>query len=637
MASTELKSIADIFERKVFRIPDYQRGYAWEDKQLNDFWEDLENLNLAKDRYHYTGVITLERVEDKIFKRWDEDKWLIEDGDFTPYFIVDGQQRLITTVILIQTIIEKTDNDYFASFEKSDLIKKYIYQKKRDGISKTYIFGYDKDNPSYEFLKTKIFNEKSITDRNIETLYTANLEYAKGFFQEKIKEKNTDELAKLFKKITQKLKFNVYEIEKDLDVFIAFETMNNRGKQLSNLELLKNRLIYLSTIFDKDDNDKDLLRKHINESWKTIYEYLGKNKNNPLDDDEFLKNHWVMYFGHYSRKTAADYIKFLLDEHFTVKNVLNGRLKIKDIEDYVINIQKSIQGWFILFNPETSKYEDNIKKWLYKLSRIGYGSFRPIIMAILVKNKEETAKIVEALKVMERCIFLIFRISQRRSNTGDSEFYGFAKDYHENNRNLDVVVTRINEKWIQQYFDIKKFKDYMDDKFTLYDKDGFYGWWAVKYFLYEYDLCLQEKSKTNKIKINWEEFKETKKDYISVEHIYPQTSGEECWNKYFGKYSEEEKNFLCNSLGNLLPLSKQKNSSLQNDCFEDKKKKKNGSIGYFNGSYSENEVAQKETWGPKDILERGLELLNFLEERWDVNIGEEKDKIELLHLNFINE
>lgn len=185
MASTELRSITNIFESTVFRIPDYQRGYAWGDKQLNDFWEDLENL--AKKRFHYTGVLTLERVEDKIFKRWDEDKWLIEDRDFTPYFIVDGQQRLITIVILIQTILEKIDNKYFASFEKSDLIKKYIYQEKIGGISKTYIFGYDKDNPSYEFLKTKIFNEKSITDRNIETLYTANLEYAKKFFQKKIK------------------------------------------------------------------------------------------------------------------------------------------------------------------------------------------------------------------------------------------------------------------------------------------------------------------------------------------------------------------------------------------------------------------------------------------------------------------
>ncbi|MBS3948990.1 MAG: hypothetical protein KGZ57_11975 [Dethiobacter sp.] len=34
----------------------------------------------------------------------------------------------------------------------------------------------------------------------------------------------------------------LHEIEDDYDVFVAFETMNNRGKKLTNLELLKNRL-----------------------------------------------------------------------------------------------------------------------------------------------------------------------------------------------------------------------------------------------------------------------------------------------------------------------------------------------------------------------------------------------------------
>ena len=48
--------------------------------------------------------------------------------------------------------------------------------------------------------------------------------------------------------------FNLHEIEDDYDVFVAFETMNNRGKRLTNLEL--NRLIYLTTLFDESQLDK---------------------------------------------------------------------------------------------------------------------------------------------------------------------------------------------------------------------------------------------------------------------------------------------------------------------------------------------------------------------------------------------
>ena len=53
----QLRSLNEIFENRLIRIPDYQRGYAWRKQQLKDFWEDLTLLEA--DRVHYTGVITL--------------------------------------------------------------------------------------------------------------------------------------------------------------------------------------------------------------------------------------------------------------------------------------------------------------------------------------------------------------------------------------------------------------------------------------------------------------------------------------------------------------------------------------------------------------------------------------------------
>ena len=58
----------------------------------------------------------------------------------------------------------------------------------------------------------------------------------------------------LYVKLTLKLMFNIHEIDDDYDVFVAFETMNNRGKKLTNLELLKNRLIYLTTLYSDEKN-----------------------------------------------------------------------------------------------------------------------------------------------------------------------------------------------------------------------------------------------------------------------------------------------------------------------------------------------------------------------------------------------
>ncbi|MCK5296690.1 MAG: DUF262 domain-containing protein, partial [Alphaproteobacteria bacterium] len=54
----KLHSLNDIFERRLFRIPDYQRGYAWQEDQLKDFWEDIIQITSA--HIHYMGVLTIE-------------------------------------------------------------------------------------------------------------------------------------------------------------------------------------------------------------------------------------------------------------------------------------------------------------------------------------------------------------------------------------------------------------------------------------------------------------------------------------------------------------------------------------------------------------------------------------------------
>ena len=57
---TGLLNNLSLFKEKIFRIPDYQRGYAWQKSQLKDFWEHW--INLSGNRSHYTGVLTLKEV-----------------------------------------------------------------------------------------------------------------------------------------------------------------------------------------------------------------------------------------------------------------------------------------------------------------------------------------------------------------------------------------------------------------------------------------------------------------------------------------------------------------------------------------------------------------------------------------------
>jgi uncharacterized protein with ParB-like and HNH nuclease domain len=197
----KLNSLSDIFERRLLRIPDYQRGYAWKEHQVEDFWEDV--LQLESDRIHYTGVITLEPVSPSLFKRWEKDQWLIQAVGFRPFYVVDGQQRLTTSMILLQAILESVEKNAELNYQSiASIRKQFIFFEADNQLQQSFIFGYEKDNPSDEYMKTKIFGEHSGSNQFVETLYTRNLSYAKHYFMERLARMSIDEIALIVGSIT---------------------------------------------------------------------------------------------------------------------------------------------------------------------------------------------------------------------------------------------------------------------------------------------------------------------------------------------------------------------------------------------------------------------------------------------------
>ena len=116
------------------------------------------------------------------------------------------------------------------------------------------------------------------------------------------------------------------------------------------------------------------------------------------------------------------------------------------------------------------------------------------------------------------------------------------------------------------YFDYSYFQKYMEKKFK--NGGGFYSWNGLRYFLYEYEM--EKVKQRGSQKIDWHLFVKGQKDKVSIEHIYPQNPDNKWWEENFKDYKEEELLYFKGTLGNLLPLSKSINSSLQNDCFVDK-------------------------------------------------------------------
>jgi hypothetical protein len=453
--------------------------------------------------------------------------------------------------------------------------------------------------------------------------------------------------------------------------------MNNRGKKLSNLELLKNRLIYLTTLYEEHElpqDERTILREEINDAWKVVYYQLGRNKQNPLSDDDFLIAHWIMYF-QYTRQKGDDYIRFLLEEKFTPQNIfskteikldsiititevrdndeddeieenaieekfiMKAELAPKEIFDYAKSLKSAAVHWYNSFNPlNNPDLTSEEILWIDRLNRIGIAYFRPLVVASYIGSDISTESRIRLFKEIERFIFIAFRMGRALSNYRNSEYYRLTKQLQNGdisiNHVCDSLKTRI-EYWQspEGTFNYLGFKAYIDRQYR--NGGGFYWWNGLHYFLYEYET--EKVIQNGNQKIDWTLFVKSKKDKVSIEHIYPQTPDNEYWKNTFSNYSEEQKKYLTGSLGNLLPLSSSKNSSMQNDSFPDKKSPIGKSHkGYTDGSHSEIEVAAYRNWNADAILERGFKLLEFMERRWNIKFLNNESKKDMLFLDFMS-
>ena len=341
---------------------------------------------------------------------------------------------------------------------------------------------------------------------------------------------------------------------------------------------------------------------------------------------------------------------YLLNHYFIVQKIFNNSLSTEDCFNYIQSLSECIDVWGDIKNPKSSKYNDDIKEYIDKinffsmcrrniffirpryLGELSY--FNVFLLACFKSCNDDSRLLLKFLKILERYLFVL-------------EFFEKedVEDFDEKLLNLKEVVIKINKgEWNIQDVISKLNRSYeffinsteLNKKTILsYSKGGFYRCSWLRYFLCEYEFSLMKKSKSNLEKLNrWDLYE---KGYNSIEHIYPENSHTRYWIELFREYNSKQKNALKNSLGNFVAISSDKNGRLGNKSFIEKKSNKQNPIGYKYGTYAEIEISEYANWDANAILERGLKLITFLNERWGIKIGNGKrsDKIKFLGLDFL--
>ncbi|MGL2915001.1 DUF262 domain-containing protein [Helicobacter pylori] len=582
----ELLNLDGVIEKGVFEIPSYQRGYAWQMRQLKDFWNDLEHVSKLGDKFHYMHSLTLRKSDDDF-----------GDIDFE---IIDGQQRLATSLILLGLLAKITQNkDPKYSLINLEPILSYKYY----GLSEAFraIMEEEKD---LEAFKT--------------SFYAKNLIEAYAFFKEKISDTPVGTLEKMFDALTKKMLFSVVELNDNrIDPFSSFETINNRGKDLSTLELFKNRLHFVAHKIC-DGKKLETLQQEINKTYTIVYYDLRSFKDAHLEG--FLKHFVAYYYGENSNKFKERLLEMEFNAHrkYDDANLDDEYDKIDELLFYLSYSSKvwnflhtldekaiTLKEFKIEITPKTRTLLDKMRR----LNALSDNAFLPLLLSLLTiqlvgrsaNEQPYTTKELEGLlEYLERFGFLIYGVAGKNTAKNEwieSAFIAFkAYRYGEENIAIEKLPTLEKHFFKGEHSGLEFLEESIHSKKNT---EKWYQWGkALNYLLYEYELYHNPETTLN-----------FDGSIESIEHILPQNPDQ----GYIAKEKDWAKNpHIAHALGNLLLIPKNANSSLSNKPFDEKRK------AYLKGSYSEKEVAKNASFGIIEIQERSEKLLDFLIVRYNI-------------------
>lgn len=590
--------VGRLFDNKyIFFLPKYQRGYAWGEEEVVDYIKDigkcLEARKRNETRHHFFGgIVSVQR-----------------DVPGAPhlnlYELVDGQQRLATTVLLISNVIEKYEyllesgdefedhsvdiirnrvdelTNQFIQFEKEVQRRiKVIELLKLSGKDEDFFRGvvrgrspdpetndYDEPIESHR----RIQKAESIIERKISDLLS--------------EEDNIDDKIQVLKELTNVIDedFTVIHVVtyKRSEAYRLFQVLNDRGISLTEGDLLRANTLELLA------DDYPDYQNQIETVWDEIL------IDEPSDTEDFLR--WI-YASHESKRPG----KTTLFEDFRDK--FYPEHEEQDLTDEqatsVVDTTKEIQTEFercrdlIRGNWPFTNLSDDLEQWHKDkldllLDKLGHTNCVSLLLAACKLNQTEFYRIVD---LTERFFFRYKIVCNQHIGSLNSRYRNHAKKIRDDPSDYDVSDYRDelrklqNEKagddlFSSSFFERMQYNPGASNKYTRYFLLSCEFYW--RWFNDGCDGYPHPQDFTRRI-----DFSTT-----SVEHIYPQSADD-------NDVSEDIEN-MKHDIGNLTLLGEDDNQSAENSTFDDKSQILRNSALLIN-----NDVASNDEWNINQINNR---------------------------------
>lgn len=567
--------VRDVFS-KWFRIPEYQRPYVWGEDQVIELLDDVMQASTSNpDSQYFLGSMVLS-------------KNLKEEGTtkYEEYDLLDGQQRL-TTLFLITAVVR----DLTPKTNKSRLktCHETIYQMANpdDNIPERLRIVYDIKDQVKDFIneyvkeyggtakedELKLKKSNKDEDISIRNMAKAILNIREYFSDPRI----IDDFFPYLRSNVLMIYVSADELE---DAFRLFTVMNSRGVKLRNSDILKaNNLGKI-----KDDTKRlDCAKK-----WEETESYFGE------DFDAFLSYLRTILV---KQKAAVSLLKEFEDNIYNPTSY-DRTNKIKTKRPALLNkgedtfefVDKYKKHYEQLFENENYDLTGSFELYNYlHLMRKGFEADFWVAPLLRYYDKFKTDQLINFVKALD-------------NKFANDWLVGFTPT--KRIENVNAIIQVID--------DAKTANDvFLSSSLTHDNKDlldilagNIYGRRAARYILLKLDLLYH--GHTTKL-----EMPET----ISIEHILPQNPYDS--SQWITDFTDLEREEWTNKLGNLVLISRRKNSAQGNKEFADKKDKyfKNNVELFSNSIRIYNQYS---TWTLTDLEKNHEDVLAKIKQGFNV-------------------
>ncbi len=528
-----------------YTIPPFQRYYSWDIGNFADFWADISSTFLEENMEYLLGSVVFN----------------IED---TPQlFVIDGQQRLTTASILLCAL-----RNHLKNCGKTELAnqveEQFLVNTKGPGhfFPKLSLNGYDR-----EFYENHIFKSSSPENAKLIAknagLPTSNkyLAACYKYMQNKIDEVckedwHIDDLTTaILTAFDQKLILIRIDVGNDQDAFRLFETLNERGRDLSKFDLLKNHMFSVS---------RSKLRS-VQSNWEVISQNLGYQRT-----VKFIRHHWMSTQGEVREKDL-----FTKVQSFVITPEL--------AEDYTAKLVEpsELYGAFFAHDHHVwDKFAKGQKHLLHHLLNATKTMQAEQLFIVLLAILEVNPKV--CVGMLRMLTILTFRYSTICGMPAANLTPVYINAAHYIRANPTATVEEMFETHFKAvYPNDEEFHEAFCKK-TSRDKA------LARYILSEINNSLDGRPSMET---------QTNTSVTDLEHILPHRY-EEYWNIDDEDYPEGPGQYI-HCLGNMTLLSAKLNQGVGNADFNTKKQ------AYMQDVIAITEwVINAEKWGAEEILHR---------------------------------